>query len=570
MIDLRHKWPIIVIAFLLLALLVSVNFGTPFLAGRWPSLSRGIDLAPISAHFLPVQMTSRPLTTEDNKCSGHFVSHALPHTTTTADGIVRSFAANGAGLAVNDLDNDGVLDLVLGAEVGANTVLWNNGDLTFTKTTFGEGPTRAVTIIDVDGDGRRDIVLTTNRGLLHYWHNQGARTFARQVLPGIAHPAYAINWADLDLDGDLDLVTASYDAAFLTEIGNEYLLGDSAGVYVYENRNGMFRPTRLASSAQALALALWDIDRDGRLDIWVGNDFAVPDYIWLQRADGWQSANPFAVTSYSTMSLDQGDIDNDGISEFLSADMNPYETSPATLAQWLPVMNEMERGARLRNDPQTMANALQHWQNGHWQEIATARGVRATGWSWTSRFGDLDNDGFLALYVVNGMIETGTFGYLPNHELVEENQIYRNDGQGYFVAMPAWQLGATQSGRSMVMADLDHDGDLDVVINNLRAAAQLMENQLCRGRTLLVTLQWLATQNRDSIGAKVQLTTSVGVMSRDVRAVSGYLSGDAPTLHFGLPLHATVTALLIEWPDGMQSRVAPVAPDSDLTIVRAR
>ncbi len=561
-----HKWLLSGMIFILLV-------------GAMIYLNRSILLAPAEepapfqniTDLVAVQVTRNPIASPMAGCTDHFLAHELDHLTNTTDGIIRAFAANGAGLAVNDLDNDGDLDLVLGAEAGANSILWNQGGLTFTKSTFGEGPTRAVTVIDVDGDRMRDVVLTTNRGALHYWHNEGDRTFARRVLPGVAFPAYAINWADLDRDGDLDLVTASYDAGFLTDIGDEYLLGDSAGVYVYEyiydKRGETLRPTRLASAAQALALALWDLDNDGRLDILVGNDFAVPDYSWLQTPTGWQRTEPFAVTAYSTMSLDRGDIDNDGLPELLAADMNPYDTTPAVLAQWLPVISRMEQGARLRDDPQTMTNALQVWHNGRWQEDATGHGIQATGWSWTSRFGDLDNDGHLDLYVVNGMIEEGTFGHLPNAELIEENQVYRNDGQGHFLAQPGWGLGSTRSGRSMVMADLDGDGDLDIVVNNLRSPAQLFENQLCGGKSIAVALQWHGVQNHDAIGAQGTLQTSLGPLTRDVRAASGYLSADAPVMHFGLPADATVTGLEIQWPDGRRSIVTDELAGQMLLIV---
>jgi len=560
-----HKGLLFSIVFLLLFGCSIPRNDAPLLAptNRHTALPPGTDL-------IPIHVTQRPITGSATACTDRFFAHDLDHLTNTADGIIRSFAANGAGVAVNDLDNDGDFDLVLGAEAGANSILWNEGHLTFTKRTLGEGPTRAVTVVDLDGDGWRDIILTTNRGILHYWHNEGDRTFARRIVPGVAYPAYAINWGDLDRDGDLDLVTASYDAGFLTDIGNEYLLGDSAGVYLYENRGETLRPTRLAANAQALALALWDLNDDGWLDILVGNDFAVPDYAWLQSATGWQAAEPFAVTAYSTMSLDRGDIDNNGASELLAADMNPYETAPAVLAQWLPVISRMSEGARLRDDPQTMTNALQVWRRDHWQEEATRRGIQATGWSWTSRFGDLDHDGYLDLYVVNGMIEEGTFGHLPNAELIEENQAYRNDGAGYFEAQPAWGLGSTRSGRSMVMADLDRDGDLDIVVNNLRTPAQLFENQLCGGQSVQVALQWSGVQNHDAIGAQVTLQTSVGPLMRDVRAASGYLSGDAPVVHFGLPAAATVTGLAISWPDGRQSIHTEEYPGQSMLLVVAR
>jgi hypothetical protein len=268
---------------------------------------------------------------------------------------------------------------------------------------------------------------------------------------------------------------------------------------------------------------------------------------------GWQVAEPFQRTAFSTMSLDAGDINNDATPELFAADMNPYNTAPAVLAQWLPMMNRMAQGARLVDDPQVMSNALQRYQHGGWTEVATAHGIAATGWSWSSRFGDLDSDGFLDLYVVNGMIEAGTLAHLPDHELVEENQVYRNDGQGNFVPMTDWGLNSTRSGRSMGLADLDGDGDLDIVVNNLRSPAQLFENQLCGGENITVQLIWQGVQNRDAIGAQVILHTDEGELLRTVNATGGYLAGDAPLLHFGLPRQATIIQIEVIWPDQRRS-----------------
>ena len=524
---------------------------------------------PLAAPSLPGSVLVTPLATP-TACTDRFVYHPLDHLTTTADGVVRMFAANGTGVAVNDLDNDGDLDLVLGSEAGPNSILWNEGALTFSKTELSSGPTRTITILDVDGNGWRDLVLTTNTGVLNYWRNQGRRTFAKEVLPGVANPAYVINWGDLDDDGDLDLVTATYDAGFLTDRGNSYLTEQQGGVFVYTNDHGRFRPTQLAQAAQALALGLYDLNQDQRLDILVGNDFAVRDQVWFNNTNGWEAVQPFAVTAYSTMSLDQGDLDNDGRPELLAADMNPYDIAPATMAAWLPVTAKMERGlVRVPDDPQGMANTLQHSnRTGEWQNMAQAWGVAATGWSWSSKFGDLDNDGYLDLYVVNGMIEEGTFGHLPNHELVEENQVFRNEQGRRFQAMPAWGLNSTASGRSMVMADLDLDGDLDVVVNPLRSLAQLFENQLCGGDSVQVDLQWFGVPNRDAVGAVVTLVTNQGSYTRDVRVLSGYLSGDPTRLHFGLPTDATLERVVVQWPDGAESAVVGLQAGTWLTINR--
>jgi hypothetical protein len=212
-------------------------------------------------------------------------------------------------------------------------------------------------------------------------------------------------------------------------------------------------------------------------------------------------------------------------------------------------------------DPQIMANVLQiQAASGAWRNQAAQRGVDATGWSWAGKFGDLDNDGFLDLYIVNGMIAEDLFGHLPEAELIEENKAFRNTGQGGFAPMPEWNLASTASGRGMVMADLDDDGDLDIVVNNMRSSAQLFENRLCGGSSLEVNLAWPASANPYAVGAQLELHTSRGVLHRDIRASGGYLSGDPARGHFGFPAEATLEKLLIRWPDGAVSQVdAPAA-----------
>jgi hypothetical protein len=221
------------------------------------------------------------------------------------------------------------------------------------------------------------------------------------------------------------------------------------------------------------------------------------------------------------------------------------------------------------DDPQIMANVLQmgRVREGFANE-ASHRGIEATGWSWSAKFGDLDNDGFLDLYVVNGMIEQRMFGHLPDHELVEANQAFRNDGTGRFLPLPAWNLGSTYSGRGMSMADLDQDGDLDIVVNNLRGPAQLFENRLCGGDSQQVDLVWPDSGNSRAIGAVAVLHTPQGRYYRDIRSGSGYLSGDSARLHFGFPVGIRPEKLEIRWPDGAVSTVESPAPHSLLKITR--
>jgi enediyne biosynthesis protein E4 len=518
-------------------------------------------VVPVTIETLPVNPAAEP-------CTGRFVTHELDHITTVPDPKkIQMFEGNGEGVAINDLDDDGRLDIVLGNYSGPNTILWNNGKLNFSTQHLTPGDARAVTVVDVDGDGKLDIVFSQTKNAPAYWHNDGNREFTRQYLPGVGKPLYAINWADVNNDSYLDLVGATYDASLLASSSQDLLTNASGGVYVYESKGNQYMLRSLAISAQALALILIDLNGDGHQDIWVGNDFAVPDQIWFWSKAGWQRTYPLKAMSYSTMSLDFGDLDNDGRIEVFSADMKPYPDDTLGQVALVPILNALAKEPRPANDRQVMANVLQTVQA--FKNTAEAAGVDATGWSWSSKFGDLDQDGFLDLYVVNGFMELTTFAKLPNHELVEENQAFRNDGTGKFVRMPEWGLGSTRSGRGMSMADLDGDGDLDVVVNNVNSGAQLFENEVCGSGSLQVDLFWPGSHNTRAIGSTLVLITDTATYSRNVKAASGYLSGDPARVHFGFPKAVQLRQLQIRWPDGAKSNISTLESGSTIAVTRA-
>lgn len=499
-------------------------------------------------------------------CSGVFVPIMLDHITAVNQQPVRFFDSNGAGLAINDLNNDGLLDVVLANLDGQESILWNEGNLQFrTQRLSIPGKTRGVIIADMNADGWQDIVFTMQRSAPSLWQNRGDGNFAFALLDGISKPAYSMNIGDLDADGDLDMVTASYDAE-MERIDASYLLAGGAGVYVYENQDGRFVGTRLIERSQALAIYLADWNGDSRADIAIGNDFAEPDTYWTYYGGRWQIFHPFAVTTLSTMSFAGGDIDNDGIDELYATDMHPYSDAPEIMAIWQPVLADLWSLPLPEGDPQEITNILQLNENGTYRNIASGLGIEHTGWSWSAQFGDLDSDGFLDLYVVNGMMAQELFPRLPNAELVEENQAFRNEDGQIFVPAPEWELNATQSGRGMSMADMDNDGDLDIVINNLLSPAMLYENQLCGGSNLTVDIRQPDTANPQAIGARLILTTSTGVYQREIHAASGYLSGNTSRVHFGFPAHSQLIALEIRRADGTLTRLDSIEANTHLTI----
>ncbi len=570
----RTFLPAILVSALLLCA-CSAGFGFDNLQGS-TSYSALSDSLSITVNPLDLRTASAA---QSRPCTGSFVEHKLPHVTGTAFERVTYFTSNGAGLAVGDLDNDGDEDFVLANLLGPNQIFWNEGNWQFHPQLLLDGSLRGLALVDVDGDGWLDITATSRSGILLYWHNQGAEDntapFTDEQEPvrlqGVTGLAYSLQWGDLDRDGDLDLVTASYDASLEKQMGRRALdATHQNGVFIYENENGRFLPTRLASRAQGLALQLQDLNGDRRLDILVGNDFDLHDAVFLNQRDGsWIASDPFATTTFSTMSFDSGDIDNDGQLELFAADMHPYSEEPEIMRQWLPVMETMPPPSP-DDAPQVMANVLQEWQGDDWSDQAEAWRIPFSGWSWSAQFGDINQDGLLDLYVVNGMTAMEIFRHLPGDELVEENQAYRNDGGNRFTPAPEWKLNSTAGGRSMSMADFDGDGDLDVLINNLRSPSQLFENRLCSGQSLMVDLRQPDSGNTRALGAELLLHTSTGIYRRSVHAAGGYLSGRSARQHFGMPLESRIIALEVRWPDRVLSLIdgRDLQPGSLLTITR--
>ena len=508
------------------------------------------------APVVPVDVSAQPFAPSAGACTGAFVAHPLPHVTRSNQEELVFFVANGAGVALADLDDDNRIDIVLAGMHAPPSVLWNQGDLEFRKEALDIDGSRAVNAVDVEGDGRLDLVFTHAGNRPSLWRFDSGLTppAFRQVPPrqfiGRYNP-YSIAWADLDGDTDLDMVGASYNAELMAR---GFGTPSGGGVFLFTNEGGALKPDLLVSHAQALAVLLTDLDGDGRRDILVGNDFATPDEAFLNKPDGWIDAAPFERTTANTMGFAEGDTDNDGRFEIVGIDMKPYQEDPV----WTPPL-EGKGSMQADDGVQFVANTLQ-FRIGDppvFVDEGGARGVDATGWSWSVQFGDLDNDGALDLYVVNGMINEGLFGDLPGDELVEENQALRNDGTGHFTPAPEWGLGATEGGRGMSFADLDNDGDLDVVVNNFAAPSVLFENRLCGGAALQVELHWDGSLNSRAIGALLRLHTSGGRYVREMRAGSGYLSSLPARVHFGLGDAAGTGLRRLEviWPDGSTSHI---------------
>ena len=544
------------------ALVGITSAGYAVVGARPPIGSRGA-VDPIAGGPVVAATVAATSLRDPSVCASRFVTHELAHTTSASDAPARLFDSNGSGVAADDLDGDGLPDIVLGNLEGPNTILWNEGGFTFTREAMRDRSTRTVNLVDLDGDGLLDIV-TSHRGAgLAAFRNLGDREFDQVPLLGIGAPAYSMSWADLDADGDLDAVTGSYDAELDQQLRSAFLFGDGAGVYAYRRDGDRYTGQRLATDSQALVTAAVDLDRDGALDVLVGNDFSVRDQVWHNDGAGaFAPIDPFARSAAHPMSFDTGDVDGDGVEEMFLTDMRPATTDTERIAEWIPLMSTMNK---LDNPTsrQKVRNVLQVPQaDGTFRDDAERAGVDAAGWAWSARFGDLDNDGDVDLHVTNGMIAAETFHYLPNAEIVEPNIAFTNRGDGSF-GIADWGLGSTASGRGSVLVDLDRDGRLDVVVNNLGSPAVAFENRLCGGgRAITVSLRQPGTGNTHAIGAVVTLVDGERRAVRTLRSGGGYLSGSPSTLHIGVHEDAVPDVVEIRWPDGSVSVIEQ--PDTGL------
>ena len=511
--------------------------------------------------------------TERGACEGRFASIDLDHETRGPGASQSMFDGMGAGLAVGDLDHDGDDDIVLANLSGDSSVLWNLGALDFEQEPLTEGRFRHVVIVDGTGDGRNDVILTTGVGRPLAMVNTGqgpaaADMFNRAEIAGLDAYTYSIAWGDLGGDGDLDAVTGAYNAELTAARRRRLTLGDKGGVGLFEREGGSFTHTQLAEESQALAVRIGDINGDGVSDIFVGNDLATPDHIWFADDDGWEQVTPFSQTAFSTMGIDSGDIDNDGDLDLFATDMKPMDDKPETLVAYEGVIADIDASPNT-DSIQIPENVLLVADADGYFSAAPSFGIEATGWSWSGLFGDLDNDGFQDLYVVNGMVADNLFDHLPGASLTEPNQAFRNIDGERFEPEYSWALDDRSGGRGMAMADLDRDGDLDIVVNNLNAPARLYENRLCGGRAVTVQLEWEGTGNPTAIGAQVIASEpGGGSLVRTVETSRGYLSGASASVHFGLGTGWKEVGLEIVWPDGRTSKISDIPVDHHVLVTR--
>jgi hypothetical protein len=545
--------------------------------------------------------------------------------TETQDEYIYNFnyIYNGAGVGVADFNNDGLQDIYFAGNQVPDRLYLNKGNFKFEDISEKAGISKfdgwrnGVTIVDINNDGYPDIYITRggfkndpskNRNLLLV--NQKNLTFKDEAAAyGIDDPGYSIaaTFFDYDNDNDLDLYVTNRPERW--KIQTEDIIKEKelqktridplVTHHLYRNDNGKFTDVSkeagiYPSYSYGLSAIAGDINKDGTQDLYVANDFIEHDYFYVNMGNGTlreSSRDLCNHVPFYAMGADFGDINNDGFEEILVVEMRPedYKRSKTTMPAMQP---EFFYDLRRRGFvDQYMHNVLQYNQgNGFFSDIAQLAGVEKTDWSWAALIYDVDNDGYKDIYITNGYLRDvydrdgniimdsilkktdnyvsnpeDALKYLPSVKLV--NYVFQNQKDLTFKKMMK-DWGITKAGFSngAAFADLDNDGDLDLVINNINDPAFVYRNNLDHSKNYLRIQLEGPEHNLTGIGAKVTIHTGKQIQYQQFKVTRGYLSSCEPIVHFGLDSIPEVDKVEVEWPDGKQNELEHVKANQLLKI----
>jgi len=514
---------------------------------------------------------------------------------------------NGGGVAVGDINNDGLQDIYFTGNMVSSRLYLNKGNLTFEDITdkAGVGTTRwanGVVMVDINQDGFKDIFVSVggnrttpekDRGDLLFINNRDATFTESAVQYGLADPGYGIQSAFLDYDGDGDLDMYLLRNAFVSYNRDrskpKSVNGEAASTDKLFRNNGDLTFTDVSRQAGiliegfGLGVTVSDINEDGWPDIYVSNDFITNDLLWINNRDGTFSNKAkqyLKHQTYNGMGNDVADYNNDGKVDIVVLDMLPEDNKRWKLTPRGNSYDKFQSTLLMGYEPQYVRNTLQlNNGNGTFSEIGQVAGIEATDWSWSSLFADFDNDGLKDLFITNGYVkditnldfivygDTAQMG-LPaatdkeSQTLLNEipgikvhNYIYKNRGDLTFAdESESWGMAAPTFSNGAVYADLDNDGDLDLVVNNTDDEASIWESRTNQiehetpSNYLRISLAG-PRLNREGMGTKVYIRNKGSIQYQYFNPVHGYLSCVEPYLHFGVGALEQVDSVEVIWPD---------------------
>ncbi len=549
-----------------------------------------------------------------------------------ANVLMYEYLYNGGGVAAGDLNGDGLIDLYFTSNMGANKCYLNLGAMAFRDITDLSGVSgrpgpwkTGISMADVNGDGRLDLYLCysgalppqkrANQLFINMGNNaDGIPIFEEKAGEyGLASEAFSNQgyFFDYDRDGDLDMVLLNHNPKSLPVLNvastREFLKEDDPlqGIRLYQQHNGRFTDVTVQAGISGSALTyglgigISDLNDDGWPDFYVSNDYAVPDYLYINRQDGTfdnQLSQQLGHTSHFSMGNDIADVNNDGWQDIITLDMLPEDNRRQKLLLAPDNYDKFDLNVRSGFHYQYMRNMLQiNNGEGSFSEIGQLAGISNTDWSWAALLADYNNDGWKDLFVTNGYYRDYTnldfINYMEDYvqakgrllrrdvlDIVSKmpssnltNYLFSNQGEGSFEDQTV-RYGVDQPANSngAAYADLDNDGDLDLVVNNINQPAFLYRNDTERANAHFLQLQLQGRDgNTQGIGARVTLYQGALRQSLVQMPTRGYLSSVSPILHFGLGENSTLDSLTIRWNKGGEQTLTGIAADQLLVLDEA-
>ena len=547
-------------------------------------------------------------TLTDNKETGIVFSNDVPYTEEFNTYTYRNFY-NGGGVALGDINNDGLPDIYFTGNITDNKLFLNKGSWKFEDITAKAGVgckgvwSTGVTMVDINADGWLDIYVCKagKPGKDHRYNelfiNQGDLTFKESSAEyGLNITGLSIHSAffDYDKDGDLDCYLLNNS---IRSVGgfdlkkNQRDIPDPDGNRLLRNDNGKFtdvsKDAGIYSSKIGYGLGITISDFNGDLfpDIFISNDFFEKDYMYINQQNGTfaeKSDSCFASMSMGSMGADASDLDNDLLPDLFVTEMLPRDHVRKKTKNQYETWDKYRASVENGYHHQYSRNALhKNIGNDKFLEISRFAGVADTDWSWASLAQDYDNDGLRDLFVSNGiykdLLDKDYLNYTANASMIKskidrqervltmlidsmpsvpvKNCMFKNKGKMHFeLVSDEWGFETPSYSNGSAYGDLDNDGDLDLVVNNVNMPAFIYKNNLdtVTNRSIRFVLKGDA-KNTFAIGTKILLQYNGQSSMMENYTSRGFQSCIEPVIHFGVGNVDMIDTIKIFWPDGRQS-----------------
>lgn len=537
---------------------------------------------------------------------------------------------NGGGVGLGDVNNDGLLDIYLTANQLPNRLYINKGNFVFedvtetAKLSGNRAWSTGVSMVDINSDGWLDIYVCNSGDVYgdnrqnEFFINNGDGTFSENAEQmGLADSGLSTHAAffDYDKDGDLDVYLLNNSFTAVSTFNFQKKLRDKrdqkGGDKLFRNDSGKFIDVSEEAGifgseiGFGLGVSVADLDKDGWLDLFISNDFFERDYIYMNNGDGTFSEdleNQMRSTSLSSMGSDVADITADGLPEIFVTDMlaksdDRYKTT-MTFENWDKYQYNLKNGYYRQNTRNTLHlnNGISFENKLTFSEVGRLAGVEATDWSWSALITDFDNDGHKDLFVANGLaqdihdqdylnfisdeeikkmiVKKNGVDYKKLVELVPVNRIsncvFAGDSNlGFKDVADSWGLDTPSHSSGSAYGDLDNDGDLDLIVNNINMPPFVYKNkstELLKENNYLKVKLIGEKNNINAVGAKVTIKSDEQIFYLEQSPIRGFQSTVDNIVHFGLGEISSIDSLIVDWYYGKRSVLTNISVNQTVVI----